>query len=145
MYTDRENTFSADQVVTATAVSTDSVLIANRNIGRGGPSRIYAQVSNPAGVTAAGAATVTFEVITADDGALTTNVTSLYTTGPIGKAALTPGARPLDIVTPNTSQPYIGVRYTVATGPLTAGTFDSGIVETTENPTNTRPPYFTGL
>lgn len=119
--------FSDKQVVTTTAVSTNSydTLATRRNLGRTG-QRV--RFTTDAAVTAAGAATVTFEVIQADDAALTTNVTVIASSGPIGKAALGLGTSGFDVSMPDTTQRYVGARYTVATGPLTAGTFTAAIV-----------------
>jgi hypothetical protein len=124
---DVQATFSDEQVVTATAVGsnfydTGTIL---RNIGRIG-QRIRFTVDEAA--TAAGAATVTFEVISADASDGTGNVTVLASSGAIGKAALTLGAAPFDIPIPDTNQEFVGVRYTIGTGPLTAGKFTATVV-----------------
>ena len=126
------------QAVTATAVSTNTydtaplTLGANQpnDIGRGEPLEIA--ISTLVAATAAGAATVNFELIQADDAALTTNVETLVQTGPIAKATLVVGcliALHYDRAAPLTPRRYIGVRYTVGTGPLTAGTFSAAIVK----------------
>lgn len=126
------------QAVTATAVSTNSVdtnpcaLGSNQpnDLGRGEPLEIA--ISTLIAATAAGAATVNFEYIQADDGALTTNVEILVQTGPIPIAKLTLGALVplhLDRAAPYTPRRYVGVRYTVGTGPLTAGSFSAAIVK----------------
>lgn len=133
------------QTVTATAVSTNSVdtnpnaLGSNQpnDLGRGEPLEIAVSVLTTA--TAAGAATVTFEFIQADDGALTTNVEVLGSTGPIGKATLVAGALiPIHVpsASPLAPRRYVGVRYTVATGPLTAGSFSAAIVKDVQNIAN---------
>jgi hypothetical protein len=153
---------SAAQVVTTTAVSTDSIdLTVGRDLGNG--SDIVANFIPLTSVTAAGAATVTFEIIAADDIALTTNVTVLAASGPYTKEMLavvttTGNSRTLPITVtvpsniaarwigqvipgvgtvsatiatagPGQHQPrmrrYLGVRYTIATGPLTGGTFNA--------------------
>jgi len=141
MYTDRENLASLEQAVTATAVSTDSLLIGARDLGRGRALRAFAQVTET--VAAAGAATVNIELIEADDGALTSNVRVLASTGALGKAALPDGTRVLDVSVPTTTKPYLGFRYTVATGPLTAGKFTAGLVSDTESALDNRPAYHT--
>ncbi|MEC5161718.1 MULTISPECIES: Bbp16 family capsid cement protein [unclassified Janthinobacterium] len=126
------------QAVTATAVSTNTLdtnpltLGANQpnDLGRGEPLEIAIGVTVAA--TAAGAATVTFEYIQADDAALTTNVEVICTTGPIGKATLVLGALValhVDRASPLAPRRYVGLRYTVATGPLTAGSFTAAIVK----------------
>jgi hypothetical protein len=118
------------QAVTATAVSTNSIDAAPAalnqltDIGRGENTQITVHVAQT--VTAAGAATVNFELIQADDFALTTNVETLGQTGAIPKATLVAGARialQWPRAMPYAPRRYIGVRYTVGTGPLTAGAF----------------------
>lgn len=133
------------QMVTATAVSTNSVdtnpcaLGSNQpnDLGRGEPLEVAISVLTTA--TAAGAATVAFEFIQADDGALTTNVEVLASTGPIGKAALVAGALiPIHVpsASPLAPRRYVGVRYTVGTGPLTAGSFTAAMVKDVQNIAN---------
>ncbi|MEY5100977.1 MAG: hypothetical protein RJA36_3696 [Pseudomonadota bacterium] len=153
---------STAQAVTATAVSTDSIdLTVGRDLGNG--SDIQANFTVLTSATAAGAATVTFEIITADAADLTGNVTVLASSRPYTKEELTvvtttgntkslpitltiptnlsarwigqviPGVGTVNatIATagPGQHQPrmrrYLGVRYTVATGPLTGGTFNA--------------------
>lgn len=123
---DKQALLSDEQAVTVTAFGqfwydTGSQ---SRNIGRVG-ERMKFTVDEAA--TAAGAATVVFELVQADDDA-GTGVTSLASSAAIGKAALTLGASPFDIALPDNTQRYIGVRYTVATGPLTAGKFSAAFV-----------------
>lgn len=118
--------FSDEQAVTVTAFGTNwyDTGSQSRNIGRL-RERIRFTVDEAA--TAAGAATVVFEVVQADDSS-GTGVTSLASSAAIGKAALTAGAAPFDVAIPDNTQRYIGVRYTVATGPLTAGKFSAVVV-----------------
>jgi hypothetical protein len=123
--------------VTATAVSTNTIDTAPTALGGNQPATsarraLEIAISTLAAATAAGAATVNFELIQADDAALTTNVETLVQTGPIPKATLTVGtviALHYDRAAPLTPRRYVGVRYTVATGPLTAGTFSAAIVK----------------
>lgn len=140
---------STDQIVTATAVSAGSIdLLAARDIGQGRKLRLF--VNTILAVTAAGAATVTFEVIQADDAALTDDVTVIGTSNAIGKALLVTGAPPIIVEcnpifptgagtpalghtassTASIGRRYLGCRFTVATGPLTQGTFRAYIGET---------------
>lgn len=126
------------QVVAATAVSTNSIdtnpcaLGSNQpnDLGRGEALEIA--ISTLVTATAAGAATVNFELVQADDAALTANVETLVQTGAVPIAKLTAGTLVplhLDRAAPYTPRRYIGVRYTVGTGPLTAGTFTAAIVK----------------
>lgn len=76
-------------------------------------------------VTASGSATVAFSVATcATEGG---SYVEIYNSGAIGKAALTAGAKPVDIALPTGLKRYVKVIYTVATGPLLTGTFTAGI------------------
>ncbi len=142
-------TGASGQAVTVTAVSTDSIdLLAAKDLAIGAKLRMHVFVALAA--LAAGAATVNFEIITADDAALTDDVTVIGQSGPIPKAVLiSPGSAgnltgsvPI-VVEMNPSYPtalgapaaglgagtttvgrrYLGARFTVATGPLTQGTF----------------------
>lgn len=144
MLLDAQLAVSTNQVVTVTAVSTNAIDLGGsvpvRNVGWGEEMRMAVQVNTTA--LAAGAATVTFEVIQADDAALTTNVEVLIASAPIGKAALTAGGNPpLDVVLPANTRRFIGVRYTVGTGPLTAGVFSAGLVHDTDRQRNYASGY----
>lgn len=130
---DRQALFSDEQAVTVTAVGSDfydtSSLTPARNIG--GVSGVAAPrvaFTVDQAAAAAGAATVTFEVLEADDGAGTVNPTVIASSGPVPIANLTLGARPFEVALPKTRRRYVGVRYTIGTGPLTAGKFTAVIV-----------------
>ncbi|MFN4018045.1 MAG: Bbp16 family capsid cement protein [Reyranella sp.] len=121
MMYDKLNTFGTDQAVTTTAASTDIVdLGAARDIGNGEPLELVILVTQS--VTAAGAATVTFALETDDNAAFSSPVV-LANSGAIGKAALTAGTEVLRVKVPLDAERYLRTNYTVATGPLTAGTF----------------------
>lgn len=126
---------SSAQAVTATAVSTNTIDLGTpRDIGVG--EDLYAVFTVDQAATAAGAATVTFEVITSASADLSSpNV--LASTGAIGKAELTAGRAPICLCLPPSNlaalplgQRYLGTRYTVGTGPLTAGAFSAQISNT---------------
>lgn len=129
MLVDRQTLLSDQQVVTVTAFSTDQydtgALSPSRNIGRGNGLRAVFTVQEAA--LAAGAATVTFELIEADDAAGTGAVV-IASSAAIGKAALVIGAKPFDIPIPDTNKRFIMARYTVGTGPLTAGKFSCALL-----------------
>lgn len=129
MLVDRQTLLSDKQVVTATAFSADQydtgALTPSRNIGRLNDLRAVFTCSQTA--LAAGAATVTFELIEADDAAGTGAVV-IASSAAIGKAALTAGSKPFDIRLPDTNKRFIMGRYTVATGPLTAGIFSLALL-----------------
>lgn len=128
MYTDSQLTFSAAQAVTATAFSTNTVdLLAAQDAGAGRP--VYLVIRVGTAVTAAGAATVQFQLVSSANANLS-SPSILGQSDAIGKANL--GANTLMVVTLPKSyagkpigQRYLGLQYTVGTGPLTAGTFDA--------------------
>lgn len=121
MMYDKLNTFGTDQAVTTTAPSTDIVdLGAARDMGNGEPLELVILVTQS--VTAAGAATVTFTLET-DDNAGFSSPAVLANSGAIGKAALPAGTEVLRVKLPLDAERYLRTNYTVATGPLTAGTF----------------------
>jgi len=145
MITDRELTFSKNQIVTATAVSTDSVALDGLFLGRNGDTlRVYALVTET--FLAAGAGTLTIEVIQATDGALTTGIDSLATSVAIPKTGLVAGGKAFefDIPMPKNTKAFVGGRYTVATGPFTAGKIVMGIVPSTPTALDDRPAFYTG-
>lgn len=130
MITDSQATLSAAQVVTASAVSTNTIDLSQaRDLAPGEELNVYFNVDVAA--TAAGAATVTFQVISSAAAALT-SPTIIVQTDAIPKATLVAGFKlQLPIArAPLTAlgQRYLGVQYTVATGPLTAGSFSAGVV-----------------
>lgn len=126
---DKQLQFSDGQAITATAPSTNIV-----DLGPPGPNRLtpgaegqdwFIHIWFPVQFTAAGAGTLTIALQTDDDVAFGSPVT-LATFGPIGKASLGPGITPaelpLAIKVPMDCQRYLRLNYTVATGPMTAGT-----------------------
>lgn len=133
MYVDKQAEFSDSQVVTATAISTnvyDLFPIGNgvnsntvRDIGVGEDVYLVVQVDSTA--TAAGAATVQV-TLESSAAAGMTSPTVHFASAVYALADLTGGRTLLAIKLPAGSyQRYIGVRYTVATGPLTAGAFSA--------------------
>lgn len=133
MITDALLQLSNAQAVTASAVSTNTIdLGVARDVGNGEPLEVDITVDTT--VTAAGAATVNFQVISSAAAALTSpNV--IAQTDAIGKAELPAGRQPIRIrISPHVlaslpiGQRYLGVQYTVATGPLTAGAFTANVV-----------------
>ena len=137
MITDAENTLSASQVVTAAAVSTNTIdLSQSRDLGAGEELNVVINVE--AAALAAGAATVQFQVISSAASNLG-SATVVGQTDAIPKASLVAGAQ---IVVPvprafinQLGQRYLGLNYNVGTGPLTQGTFSAWV--TIDAPDNT--------
>ena len=117
MYIDRQNLFGQDQAVTASAATTDY-------IDRERPEILVLCTQD---VTAAGAATVTVAMQTDDNSSFSTPV-NLVLSDAIPKASLTAGTQVLRVAVPYGTERYLRLFYTVATGPLTAGKFTSGLV-----------------
>jgi len=142
MITDAYLQLSSAQAVTASAVSTNTIdLGVARDIGTGEDLEVHISVDVAA--TAAGAATVNFQVITSASANLSTP-TILGQTDAIPKTSLTVGARfvlPIPPSIGSNGQRYFGVQYTVATGPLTAGSFTATVVKDVED----RKTYASGF
>lgn len=128
MILDKENEFSAVNLVTATAISTNVIDLQAgaafapvlQDIGTGEDVYLWITVSGV--VTAVGAATVTFSLESDSTTDLATSPTVHWTSAVIGKATLVLGYNVVAIRLPNEKryERFLGVRYTVATGPLTA-------------------------
>lgn len=117
------------QAVTATAISTNVLDLRNASTpaladeGMSGPET-WLTIMCLVAATAAGAATVTFSLESDSTADLATSPTVHWTSPAIGKATLIAGYVVARIQLPSDDyERYLGVRYTVATGPLTAGTF----------------------
>ncbi len=145
MFIDKQAEFSNSQAVTATAISTNTYdtgggLNTLKDLG-GINTGSFLVIQVDATATAAGAATVTFSVESDSTADLATSPTVHYTSPAIAKTALVPGYE-LRIPLPSGSyERHIGVRYTVGTGPLTAGAFSAFIT----NDPQTWRPYANGL
>jgi hypothetical protein len=134
MITDALLQLSSAQTVTTSAVSTNTIdLSQNRDIGQG--VDLYAVFTVDEAATASGAATVNFQVITSASANLS-SPTVLGQTDAIPKTDLTLGRKPISVMIPSSvllaqpiGQRYLGVQYTVATGPLTAGKFSCAIAD----------------
>ncbi len=134
------------QAVTATAVSASSVDLSSaqsaghqgavvganpHSIGTG--YRLFLLIDVTVTATAGGAAVVTFEVITATDALLTTSIETLGISDGYAVADLTAARETIAVaINPDIlnqqghDQRFLGVRYNVTTGPLTAGNFTAG-------------------
>ncbi len=134
MILDKRLMLADAQAVTATAISSVIDLAAGAtpantltDIGGGEPLFALVTVKEPA--TAAGAATVVFSLESDSTADLATSATVHAATAAIGKAALVLGYQfAIALPATKTYERYLGVRFTVATGPLTAGKFDVNLV-----------------
>jgi len=107
-----QNVFaSGASVVSTNAIDTQggSPTGQNRDMGEG--EQLYLNVTVDDAFT--GGTSAEFQIVSADDGALTTNVTVLASSGAIAVAQLTAGAKisvPLGKVDPRTLRRYLGAR-----------------------------------
>jgi hypothetical protein len=132
MYVDKQAEFSDAQAVTASAISTNVMdLVSNssgknplRDIGTG--QDVYLVIIATAQATAAGAATVVATLESDSVPGLSTSPTTHFTTKAFSLAEMAPGSVLTAVKLPaGDYERYLGIRYTVATGPLTAGAFDA--------------------
>lgn len=130
MILDRQNLFSWKQAVTVTADSTDIIDLGppmwNGNAGSDRPIDVIAVVESA--FTAAGAATLLIELKSSPVSDFSSGVITHQTVGPIAKTALgVPGRLSASLHIPPDVQRYVKLTYTVATGPMTAGTITAGV------------------
>lgn len=135
MIIDATLTFSEDQAVTATAISTNVVKLVDagtvpheaaaiaRNLGAGEPLPLLIQVTEDF-------ATLTSLTITLETSAAAglTSPTVLATTGAIAAASLVAGYKPsLRFFPEGELLDYVGIRYTVGGSNATAGTVTAAL------------------
>jgi hypothetical protein len=131
--TDAQNRPSNAQAIAATdttVLSTNSIdlLTANRDIGRGGPMRMVAVITT----AMAGGTSIKAELIQSADGALGTP--DVLATGPVVTTANgIAGKTILDVLIPDTSKQYLGLRYTLV-GAVSAGKVTTTVVATSPRP-----------
>ena len=130
MYLDSKNEFSDAQAVTSTAISSNvldlGAVNTTKDIGLGEP--LWLIVLTNTLVTDSGSdATLTVTLESATDAGLTSGAVVHYTTGALAFATFSPaGTALVAIRLPSADyKRYLGIRYTVASGPLTAGKFDA--------------------
>ncbi|MFM0261870.1 Bbp16 family capsid cement protein [Paraburkholderia sediminicola] len=127
MLLDSQALFSDAQAVTTTANSSNVVDAGPQVglIGQVGESFVFARI----GTAFAGGTSLAVSLVTADDTALTTNLTTHFSTGPIVLASLTAKALIMgNRIPPQKLRRYMGLIYTVV-GTMTAGTITAGVVE----------------
>lgn len=129
MYIDNELVLSDAQAVTATAISANVIDLGDsKDLAVG--ERLYLVIKCDETATAAGAATVVFSLISDSVVGLASSPTTHFATAAIGKADLTLNAVVAKVALPlGVYERYLGLSYTVATGPLTAGKFSAFIVK----------------
>lgn len=141
MYIDKNLEFSDAQAVTSTAISANvydlfsmaeggnaSEITPNSRLDVGLGEDLWLVVNTQTTATDTGSdATLTISLETADDAGLSTNAQVVYSTGAIAFASFaTAGTNLVRLKLPSFPyRRYLGVRYTVASGPLTAGAFDA--------------------
>lgn len=138
MYIDSSLEFSDAQAVTSTAISTNVIdlqaqgAVSGRpntlqNIGIGEEVFLVVQTNTACTDTSSDATlTVTLESDSTAD--LATSATVHYSTGAIAFANFSPAGSKVAVIRLPQGQAYeryLGIRYTVASGPLTAGKFDA--------------------
>jgi len=139
MYVDTQTEFSDAQAVTSTAISTNVIdlfagtgggtpLTAETFLDIGQGEDVFLVIQTAVNCTDSGSdATVTFTLESADNAGLSTNAQVHFSTGAVAFANYAnAGTRVATIALPAALyRRYLGVRYTVASGPLTAGAFDA--------------------
>lgn len=124
MIRDAEATFEWEAAITVTAVSTDKIdlSVANRDIGVNGGNLWIVGVVKTA-FTAAGAGTLACDLVDDDNAALSSPTTLTSLMAATGKATLIAGYTMFKTRLPvgKITQRYLGLQWTVATGPMTAG------------------------
>lgn len=134
MYIDKQLEFSDSQAVTATAISANVVdLVSNssgknlvRDIGTG--QDVYLVVMTTVAATDADSdATLTVTLESDSAAGLNSAAVTHFSTGALAFGSFSPAGSVLAAVKlpKGEYKRYLGVRYTVASGPLTAGQFDA--------------------
>ncbi|OBU70452.1 hypothetical protein A9K58_00430 [Stenotrophomonas maltophilia] len=124
MILDAQNEFSNSQAVTATAISTNVIDTGTdqnpvKDLGALEPIFLVVQVDTT--FAAAGAATLAVSLESSAAAGLT-SANVHFNTGALALAALTAGTTLAVVALPSGDYlRYLGVRYTVGTGPMTAG------------------------
>ena len=132
MITDKFLRVSDAQALTTTAVSTDSIDLGTaRDMGEG--TDLYMNFA--VGTAFAGGTSVKFEVIMADNAALTSNPVVIGSTDAIVTASLVAAYSTAVRINPqikSLGKRYLGARYTIS-GTYSAGTITADVVETIQD------------
>lgn len=132
MILDAFNEFSDAQAVTSTAISTNVIDLGPvtdntlRDLGPGNPVWLIVKTNTTATDTSSDA-TLTITLESDSTANLATSATVHYSTGAIAFASFaTAGTVLVAVMLPSgLYEQHLGLRYTVASGPLTAGAFDA--------------------
>ena len=133
MYVDKQAEFSDSQAVTATAISANVMdLVSNasgknpiRDIGTG--QDVYLVVLTAVAATDTGSDATLAVTLESDDNVGLTSATTHFSTGVLAFAAFSPAGTVIAAIKlpSGNYERYLGVRYTVAAGPLLTGNFDA--------------------
>lgn len=131
MILDLQSKFSDAQAVTVTAISTNVLDLRNAaapalvDEGMSGPET-WLVIHVPTAFTAAGAATMTITVESDSTANLATAPVVHFTSPAIPVASLVAGYNAVKVQLPSADyKRYLGIRYTIATGPMTAGAINA--------------------
>lgn len=128
MIFDNQNLFDYQAAITSTRNSTNVIDLIKtaQNIGVG--NELYVDLTVVEAFTAGGSATLQIAVVTDDNAALSSPTTLQDQPAVIPVASLVLGLRMPIRVHPAAFERYLGLVYTVATGPMTAGKVTAGLV-----------------
>lgn len=160
MYVDTQLELSNSQAVTSTAISENVVdilttgaaaatlgtyVVGNTSQDLGQSNKdIYLVVQTAVTCTDTSSDATLTITLESDDNAGLSSATVHFSTGALAFASYaTAGTRLVTLCLPHgTYERYLGIRYTVASGPLTAGAFDAFL---TTDPAGVRRTYATGF
>jgi len=135
---------SDEQALTTTAVSTNTIdLTSARDIGEGTTLSGFFNVNT----ALTGGTSVEFQMITADDAALTSNVRVIGSSGAVVTASLTAGASfevKINDQLSSIGKRYLGARYVIV-GTFGAGAVSGSVVQTVADSKKFYPSGFTVL
>ena len=131
MLLDANMQLSNAQAVTATAFSTNTIDVGAQSPGQRNP--LFAVITVDQSAAAAGAATVSFQVVSSANANLS-SPTVLGASGDIPISELQAARPPLVVKAAMSNLPtghrYVGLQYVVKTGPLTGGAFSAALTDT---------------
>lgn len=128
MLFDKENLFSEDQAITATARSTNVIDLGTAETGPGEPIEVLCQVTEDFD-SAADDGTLVVALMTDSDAVIGTGGVVLHQTAAIAEAVLVAGYEFRFSAIPNGALRYIDLNFTVAgSGDFTAGKILAGLL-----------------